>query len=313
MHCRTRPGGESLHRRICRPVSAVVRVLWFIVFVWALSGSEHATADDWTWPGDDLSGVQTRDNRVSPWLELPRSAGLSAAPTDSRSPERDVRFRPVAGGSTVYTTAVPGLPGGDPITVPEQGEVLVIDHGEGFWSLYRSEDLRLSPSIFPARWKGGPVATTADSLYAAGRLTFAVLDTRSWQFVNPRGLLPGNATLPRDEMPVPGFRQGGEAVRGRNLRAGDAILVVPSEWLAPVTFPRRMYVLVDGLLRVDMSFLHPASLVDRVMETDGLRILDLRLPPGRTVIEIETHQFDGSVENRTIRLNIPDPVPLDTE
>lgn len=278
--------------------SATLATPLFVVLISVAVTAVVSADEPWHWPIDDLSGAQTPGDTVTPWVVI-----------DSTPGER--RFRPVSDGEIVFRAAAAGS-GQNVGAVPQSKSELVVRHRDGLWSRYRADAISIPDS---ARTAAGRLDGNARIAYQ-GELRLAIHDLRTRQLVNPRAVLPENPTLPADEMPVPGFRQGGRPVRGRDLLAGDALLVVPEEWLRPITFPRRMYVLIDGLLAADISFVVPARLQERVLSTGDLLILEHRFSPGPATVEIESHQFDGTVQNRTIRLFIPSPpatpAPLDT-
>jgi len=280
---------------VIRRGARATRILLILGVV--MIGVTTVDAETWEWPSDELSSLRTEGGTVTPWFVL----------EGARDRDGEDVFRPVAPGEVIYSDALaPDY--GRALVVPRPDDRLVVRHDGGMWSVYRGGNMRVPAG---ARSPEARV-TSASPVRTDGPVIFSMLDASEMRMVSPRALLPESDGLPVDEMPVLGFRQNGEPVRARNLVAGAAELVVPGEWLQPVTLPRRMYVLVDGLLAADISFLVPGDVSARVTADGDLFILERELDPGLTQFEIEVERYDGTTESRTIRVRVPEPLPLDT-
>jgi hypothetical protein len=277
-------------RRPVRPVLALVLVL--------LAVGVPVVRAEWRWPFSGGVAVDAGDPRDDLWLRV--------TPGSARS-DGEVTVYPVAPGEMIYRNRAPGATAPASNAVPGGSDRLVLRHEGEFWSIYRSSLLEVDPGL-----EAGRVEAGADTpITGAERVTFGLYDAVGSLMVNPRAVLPESELLPEDEMPVLGFRQSGRALRAANLLAGEAQLFVPEEWLEPAALPRRLVVLVDGFLGADIDFLYPEEIADRRME-GGLFLMAVDLPPGRTTFEIESWRYDGSVDRRVIRVQVPQPVPLDT-
>jgi hypothetical protein len=275
---------------------------WIVMFgVLYLSLSPTVFGASWQWPVPEeaLESSSLLTDTASPWWSVSGVAGELAPP------DRSYRF--AATGTVLYhITESPGV--GSVHSVPRSGDLVVLKHDDGFWTLYSGENLRLSGSS----WSAGDTVGTDSRFFAEGDIAFAVFDAVRNVFVNPRAVLPERSGIPDDSLPVVGFIQNRVLTLSRNLSAGDADFVVPRQWLAPAELPRRIYVLVDGLLQAEIDFTVPEDVAQRVTPEGDLRLLPMTLEPGRVVVEVESHQFDGSIERRTVPIQIPERVLLDT-
>ncbi|MEX2443364.1 MAG: hypothetical protein WD492_07155 [Alkalispirochaeta sp.] len=267
----------------------------------------EAFGAQWKWPAPvvALESAEIVKGTISPWWSV------SGIPAENGSERRAYRF--VAPGTVLYhDTESHTLNGAH--TVPRTDDLVVVQHDNGFWSFYAGENLQLSESF----WSAGTVVDSDSRFYADGDIAFAVFDAARQVFVNSRAVLPEQEAMPDDGLPVVGFIQNGALTLSRNLAAGEAEFVVPEQWLDPSALPRRIYVLVDGLLQVEIDFTVPEDVAHRVTPDGHLLLLPIFLEPGPVLVEVESHQFDGSVERRTIPFRVPEPaihpapVALDT-
>ena len=250
----------------------------------------------WRWPVEDLSSFRIVD------AEDGFSVVWRAQPSEERA------VAPVAEGALVYDDRPTGPQGGAVNRVPSSEPRVVARHDGEIWSVYRADRLTLPPDVLGP---GAPLP--ADSrMTAQGNLELTLVDAVHMKEVNPRALLPSAPSLPLDELPVVSFRQDGNPTLGRDLKAGTASLVAPAQWLDVTRLPRRIYILVDGLLAADIGFSTPDQLRRRLAPEGYLRLVTTDLQPGPVLYEVEAHRFDGGVERRVIRLRIPEPPALDT-
>jgi len=255
----------------------------------------------WQWPlpAESLSSSQITNDLISPWWSIVGS------PTD-RGDSRSV-YRFVAPGTVVYHETGDITARGMP-TVPRAGDLVVLQHGDGLWSFYRGTDLELADGS----WSANVQVDGEIEFSAEGSVSFAIFDAVRNKFVNARAILPESETVPDDGLPVVGFVQNGSLTLSRNLVVGETQFVVPQQWLEPATLPRRLFVRVDGLLQAEIDLTAPQEVVPRLTPDGNLLLLPMNLEPGPIVVEVESHQFDGSIERRTIPFRVPNPGLLDT-
>ncbi|MFW5693622.1 MAG: hypothetical protein ACOCYB_00535 [Alkalispirochaeta sp.] len=255
----------------------------------------------WQWPvsADTLDVPQPAHGAGSPWWNaLGRPSDVDA--------DRFV-YRFLAPGTVVYHETGRLATGGAD-TVPRSDDLVVVKHDDGLWSFYSGARLRLNGDSWT-----DDVEIRLDSRFTAdGPVSFAVFDAVRNVFVNTRAILPEIDGLIDDGLPVVGFVQNGSLTLSRNLTAGEAQFVVPRQWLDPATLPRRIYVLVDGLLQAEIDFTVPGEVAPRMTDSGDLLLVQMALEPGFVVVEVESHQFDGSIERRTIPFRVPDRGVLDT-
>jgi hypothetical protein len=277
--------------------------LWRALFVGVIlvTASPAVSGASWQWPVplETLESSRLLDGTISPWWSV------SGMAVDSGPEDRSYRF--AASGTVVYHDTSSFEMAGVP-SVPRSGDLVVLKHDNGFWTFYAGENLRLPGSS----WSAGDAVDSDAHFFAEGDVSFAVFDAVRDVFVNPRAVLPEHTGLPDDGLPVVGFIQNNVLTLSRNLTAGDADFVVPRQWMEPSEFPRRIYVLVDGLLQAEIDFTVPEEVAQRVTPDGDLSLLPMTLEPGNVVVEVESHQFDGSIERRTIPIQVPESVVLDT-
>lgn len=275
-------------------------------FPWAVrilfAGTVLATAlptvcgAQWQWPvpSEGLESAEILNDRISPWWNV------SGTPEGDNSTRRTYRF--MAPGTVLYhdTETSPRM---GAYTVPRTGDLVVMQHENGFWTFYAGESLRLPESS----WSAGHKIDSNTSFSAEGRVSFAVFDATRQVFVNARAILPEQDSVPGDGLPVVAFMQNGVLTLSRDLNAGEANFVVPEQWLEPAELPRRMYILVDGLLQAEIDFTLPGETVQRMTPDGDLLLLPMIMEPGPILVEVESHQFDGTVERRTIPIRVPEP------
>lgn len=279
---------------------APIRLPWAVRILFAgtvlaitppmLSGAE------WQWPvpAAGLESAEVLTDGISPWWNV------SGTPARSDSDRRMYRF--VAPGTLLYHDTEASTRMGA-YTVPRTDDVVVIQHENGFWTFYAGDNLRLPESS----WSAGQRINPNTSFSADGSISFAVFDATRQVFVNARAILPEQGNVPDDGLPVVAFMQNGVLTLSRNLTAGEAEFVVPEQWLEPAELPRRIYILVDGLLQAEIDFTLPGEVVQRVTPDGDLLLLPMVMEPGPVLVEVESHQFDGSVERREIPIRVPEP------
>ncbi|MFO8043640.1 MAG: hypothetical protein R6U25_10595 [Alkalispirochaeta sp.] len=280
--------------RIPRTVRAI------LVVCVLLTAHAVSVPAQWQWPvpEDSPESSELRQDTVSPWWRV-------SGPAADNSNLRTYRF--LSSGDVLYHDT--GLPGsGGAHTVPRTEDLVIVRHENGFWTFYAGEDLHRTGSS----WSQGDTIDTRSTFQAEGAVSFAMYDAERKMFVNPRAVLPTRPDLPEDRLPVVGFLQDGELTLSRNLTAGTAQFVVLEEWLQPLELPRRIFVLVDGLVQAEVDFTFPEEIAERMTPEGHVQLLPLRLDPGLTLVEVESHRFDGSVERRTIPIRVPESVVLDT-
>ncbi|HKK49535.1 MAG TPA: hypothetical protein VJ932_10590 [Alkalispirochaeta sp.] len=254
----------------------------------------------WQWPTPAEAGASfyIRDGSISPWWSV-------SADSSDRDDARSL-YRFVAPGTVVYYEVNDRETRGTD-TVPRVGDRVVLRHGDGLWSLYEGANLRLSG----ASWEVNTHVERASRFSADGPVSFAIFDAVRRVFVNARAILPEGEVIPEDGLPVVGFIQNGSLTLSRNLTGGDAQFVVPQQWFEPATLPRRLSVRVDGSLQAEIDFTIPQEAAHRMTPDGHLLLLPMILEPGPVVVEVESHQFDGSIERRTIPFRVPDTGVLD--
>jgi hypothetical protein len=269
-----------------------------LLLVLLLAGRVSIARADWRWPFPAGVSIDAGNAGAELWMSVSPRSGLA---------DGEVTVYPVAPGEMIFRNRAPGAAVPAPNSVPDGSDRLVLRHEGEFWSFYRSPILQVEPGLEAGRVEAGTVAP----IVGTERVAFGLYDAVGSVMVNPRAVLPETDLLPEDEMPVLGFRQSGRALRAANLLAGEAQLFVPEEWLELAALPRRLVVLVDGFLAADIDFLYPGEIGSRLME-GGLFLMETDLPPGRTTFEVESWRYDGSIDRRVIRVQVPQPVPLDT-
>lgn len=284
------------------PVFRIARSPRVILTVVALLTAHGVSVEaQWQWPvpSGTSESAELLQETVSPWW---RASGPAE---DDDSDRRSYRF--LSSGEVLYhDTGRPATGGAH--TVPRADDLVVVRHDNGFWTFYAGEDLHRAGSS----WSQGDTIHPRSTFHAEGPISFAIYDAVHQVFVNPRAILPMRAELPEDRLPVVGFIQNGDLTLSRNLTAGTAQFVVLEEWLQPLELPRRIYVLVDGLVQAEVDFTVPEEIAERMTPEGDVLLLTLRLDPGVTVVEVESHRFDGTVERRTIPIRVPESVVLDT-
>ena len=284
------------------PVFQIARSARAILTVVALLTSNWVSVEaQWQWPVPRgmSESLELLQGRVSPWW---RASG----PTEDDDRDRQ-SYRFLSSGEVLYHDTG-RLAAGGAHTVPRTDDLVVVRHDNGFWTFYAGEDLHRAGSS----WSQGETVHPRSTFHAEGAISFAIYDTVRKAFVNPRAVLPVRGELPEDRLPVVGFIQNGELTLSRNLSAGTAQFVVLEEWLQPLELPRRIYVLVDGLVQAKVDFTFPEEIAERTTPEGHVLLLTIRLDPGVTMVEVESHRFDGTVERRTIPIRVPESVVLDT-
>lgn len=266
-----------------------------------LAMSVVAADAQWQWPvpADALDSSAIRQDIISPWWRV------SAPPSGANGSVQTFRF--LSAGNVLYhDTEPPATPGVH--TVPRTDDLVIVRHDNQFWTFYAGRELQRLDSS----WSGGGPIDNRSRFQADGGVSFAIYDAVRQVFVNPRAVLPEQQELPEDGLPVVGFLQNGELTLSRNLTAGAAQFVVLQEWIEPLELPRRIYVLVDGLVQAEVDFTLPEEAAERMTPDGHVMLLPVSLDPGLSLIEIEAHQFDGGIERRTIPIRVPESVVLDT-
>ncbi len=270
---------------------------------WIVAGS-LAYGEGWRWPTDDISSVGSVNEPGRPF-GIVMSGPVAPIPGATERAEQAPRaYRIAAPGEAFYRDTPSARPGLAGRSVPAATERVAVRHGEELWTMYRAASLFL-----PDR------GSSLDLFFGDAPLTLTVLDAISMRVVNPRALLPLDDALSTDGLPWLEFRQAGSAVRSADLSIGPAVLVVPAERLDAFNLPEHIYVLRDGLLVDEVNSIYPDVLRRRLLSDGSLLILDTEFDAGRTTIELEAHRFDGSVQRRVLRINVPAPpiaTPLDT-
>ncbi len=282
-----------------RRVPLRLRGLMVGVTLALVSGVSVHAQWQWPFPAQVPSSPEITNDRISPWWRVVGSL------TDQNDTRRVYRF--VAPGELVYHKTNDGSVR-EIYTVPREGDLVVLQHGDGLWSFYRGTDLQLARGS----WSSGAGVDEELEFSAEGAVSFAIFDAVRNEFVNARAILPETEVIPDDGLPVVGFIQNGLLTLSRNLTAGEAQFVVPEEWLEPATLPRRLYIRVDGLLQAEIDLTVPQETAQRVTSDGHLLLLSMNLEPGPVVVEVESHQYDGSVERRTIPFQVPNSGLLDT-
>ncbi|MFP4154026.1 MAG: hypothetical protein ACLFSV_14360, partial [Alkalispirochaeta sp.] len=126
-------------------------------------------------------------------------------------------------------------------------------------------------------------------------------------------LFPFTGDLPSDGMPPLAVVQDQREITGRTvtLQPGRFQIIIPAESATAAVLPAQLYILRDGLLEADHSFV-TATEVATLRDAEGnIVVLESEVRPGSTIVEIGVRLFDGGVERRTVRLEAVSPA-LDT-
>jgi len=191
------------------------------------------------------------------------------------------------------------------------GDVLVVRDANEMWVILRMYGMAWADTGFRISER----VSAGDLLGRAEVVELEIYDNLSGRYVNPRALLPFTEALPEEGLPPLTFIQADEEVAPDSLAAGTVQIVIAREDAVFSRFPRRVYVLRNGLLEAQRFFVYQEELEALTTQSGRVRLYESELVAGVNEIDFEAHRFDGTIVRRTVRLMVPEPAdepPLDT-
>lgn len=196
-------------------------------------------------------------------------------------------------------------------------EAIILRDINEFWIVLETEEFQWSgiAGIVPQ------VVTVGETLGTGRSVSVTVYDRLNERYVNPRAVFPYLEQIPSDGIPPLAVVQDDRVVpipeRGIvDIQPGEAHIIVAQGVFDPTRLPRTMYILRNGLVDRQLSFLFEDELTPLIDAEGNLVLLETSIDPGVNEFELEARAFDGTRVRRMIRLRgqIPmtDAGPLDT-